>query len=83
MSDIMPPFTADSAAAKVRAAENAWNSRDPAKVCLAYTEDTAWRNRAEFLQGREEVKAFLARKWAKELDYCLHKELWVSFHACP
>ncbi len=73
----LPPFTAESAAQKVRMAEDAWNSRDPERVALVYTEDTAWRNRAEFPQGRSEVKAFLTRKWAKELDYRLIKELWA------
>jgi nuclear transport factor 2 (NTF2) superfamily protein len=75
-SDIKPPFTLETAAAKVQAAENAWNSRDPERVCLAYSVDTEWRNRAEFINGREEVKAFLTRKWARELDYKLKKELW-------
>ncbi len=64
----LPPFDAVSAATKVRAAEDAWNTRDPAKVALAYTPDTIWRNRSEFLNGRDEVQAFLARKWAGELD---------------
>lgn len=73
----LPPFDADSAAVKVRAAEDAWNGRDPAKVALAYTPDTAWRNRNEFLNGRAEVEAFLARKWQAELDYRLIKELWT------
>lgn len=72
----LPPFTLETAKAKVQAAENAWNTRDPEKVALAYTEDSEWRNRAEFLSGREEIKAFLGRKWAKELDYRLKKELW-------
>lgn len=72
----LPPFTLETAKAKVQAAEDAWNTRDPEKVALAYTEDSQWRNRAEFLSGREEIKAFLRRKWAKELDYCLKKELW-------
>ncbi|AMV36419.1 DUF1348 family protein [Planctomyces sp. SH-PL62] len=72
-----PPFTAESAARKVRAAEDAWNSRDPDRVALAYTEDSAWRNRSEFLVGRDEIRAFLARKWAKELDYRLVKALWA------
>jgi hypothetical protein len=75
-TDIKPPFTFETATAKVQAAENAWNTRDPERVCLAYTVDTEWRNRTEFLSGREEVKAFLRRKWAKELDYKLKKELW-------
>ena len=72
----LPPFTAETAAQKVQAAENAWNLRDPDRVELAYTEDTEWRNRAEFLHGRDEVRAFLQRKWAKELDYRLKKTLW-------
>lgn len=72
-----PPFTEGSAREKVRLAEDGWNSRDPAKVALAYTEDTIWRNRAEFPRGRAEVEAFLTRKWAKELDYRLIKELWA------
>jgi nuclear transport factor 2 (NTF2) superfamily protein len=72
-----PPFTAESARQKVRMAEDAWNTRDPERVALAYSVDTKWRNRAEFLNGREEVKAFLHRKWAKELDYRLIKELWA------
>jgi len=72
----LPPFTLESARAKVQAAEDAWNSRDPDRVVMAYTPDTVWRNRAEFLNGREEVRAFLRRKWAKELDYRLKKELW-------
>ncbi|WP_028310564.1 MULTISPECIES: DUF1348 family protein [Derxia] len=73
----LPPFTLDTARQKVRMAEDAWNSRDPERVSLVYTPDTRWRNRAEFVNGREEVKAFLARKWAKELDYRLIKELWA------
>ncbi|MGX1197964.1 nuclear transport factor 2 family protein [Parvibaculum sp. MBR-TMA-1.3b-4.2] len=71
-----PPFDRVSANAKVRAAENAWNSRDPAKVAAAYTPDSAWRNRSEFLTGRAEIEAFLTRKWLTELDYRLIKELW-------
>ena len=71
-----PPFDADSAAAKVQAAEDAWNSRDPQRVSLAYTEDTVWRNRDRFLTGRAEVVAFLTEKWARELDYALRKSLW-------
>jgi nuclear transport factor 2 (NTF2) superfamily protein len=73
----LPPFTQDSATQKVRVAEDAWNSRDPARVALVYTEDTVWRNRAEFPVGREQVKTFLQRKWARELDYRLIKELWA------
>src|ERR1700712_5095369 len=75
----LPPFTAESAALKARKAEDAWNSRDPEAVSLAYTEDSRWRNRAEFLQGRKDIVAFLTRKWARELDYRLIKELW-AFH---
>ena len=74
---IKPPFTLETARAKVKAAEDAWNSRDPERVALAYTTDSEWRNRGEFLKGREEIKAFLRRKWAKELDYRLMKELWA------
>ncbi len=72
----IPPFNMESALQKVQAAEDAWNSRNPEKVSLAYTIDTEWRNRTEFINGREEVKQFLARKWEKELDYKLKKELW-------
>jgi hypothetical protein len=73
----LPPFTEETAREKVRLAEDGWNSRDAAKVALAYTEDTLWRNRVEFPRGRAEVQAFLERKWAKELDYRLIKELWA------
>jgi nuclear transport factor 2 (NTF2) superfamily protein len=73
----LPPFTAETAAEKVRLAEDAWNSRDPQRVAQAYTVDSQWRNRAEFLQGREEIEAFLVRKWARELDYRLIKEVWT------
>ena len=73
----LPPFTEDTAKQKVRLAEDAWNGRDPAKVALAYTPDSRWRNRAEFLQGREAIEAFLALKWQRELDYRLIKELWA------
>jgi uncharacterized protein len=73
----LPPFTSETAPQKVRMAEDAWNSRDPARVALAYTVDSRWRNRVEFLQGREAIEAFLARKWARELDYRLIKELWA------
>lgn len=73
----LPPFTRESAAQKVRMAEDAWNSRDLDRVSLVYTEDTHWRNRAEFLSGRSAVRAFLARKWNKELDYRLIKEVWA------
>lgn len=72
----LPPFNAETAAQKVRLAEDGWNSRDPARVALAYTRDSQWRNRAEFLQGRDAIEAFLTRKWARELDYRLIKELW-------
>jgi nuclear transport factor 2 (NTF2) superfamily protein len=71
-----PPFTMETAALKVRMAEDAWNSRDPARVALAYTPDSRWRNRAEFLEGREAIGEFLDRKWKRELDYRLIKELW-------
>jgi nuclear transport factor 2 (NTF2) superfamily protein len=73
----LPPFTAETAAQKARLAEDAWNSRDPERVSLAYTEDSAWRNRAEFPRGRQEIVAFLTRKWARELDYRLIKEVWA------
>ena len=73
----LPPFTAETAAQKVRAAEDAWNGREPERVSLAYTPDSRWRNRAEFLQGRAEIVSFLQRKWARELDYRLIKELWA------
>ena len=76
-SPIRPPFTEETAILKVQAAEDAWNSCDPERVALAYTEDSEWRNRSEFLRGRAEIKAFLKRKWAKELDYRLKKELWA------
>ncbi|WP_438970032.1 DUF1348 family protein [Methylophaga sp.] len=72
-----PPFTQDTAIQKVRMAENAWNSKDPEKVSMAYTLDSYWRNRAEFPRGRDEIKTFLQRKWARELDYRLVKELWA------
>jgi len=73
----LPPFTRESAIQKVRLAEDAWNSRDPEKVALAYTPDSRWRNRAEFVNGREAIVAFLRRKWSRELDYRLIKELWA------
>lgn len=73
---ITPPFTEESAPRKVQLAEDMWNTCDPERVALGYTEDTEWRNRAEFIRGRKEVIAFLKRKWAKELDYRLKKELW-------
>lgn len=73
----LPPFTRETAAEKVRKAEDAWNSRDPQRVALAYTADSIWRNRAEFPRGRAQIEAFLVRKWARELDYRLIKELWA------
>jgi len=72
----VPPFNRDTALQKVQAAEDAWNTKDPEKVSMAYTIDTEWRNRTEFISGREEVRQFLTRKWEKELDYKLKKELW-------
>ena len=72
-----PPFTRETAIAKVRMAEDGWNSRDPHRVAQAYTEDSRWRNRAEFINGRAEIVAFLTRKWQKELDYRLIKEMWA------
>ena len=72
----LPPFTMETAVQKARLAEDAWNTRDPARVALAYTEDSRWRNRVEFIEGRAAIEAFLARKWAKELEYRLVKELW-------
>jgi uncharacterized protein len=77
MPALIPPFTHKTAIAKVRMAEDAWNSRDPQRVSLGYTEDSRWRNRAEFINGRAEIVAFLTRKWHKELDYRLIKELWT------
>jgi len=73
----LPPFTHETAIQKVRLAEDGWNSRDPEKVSLAYSEDSRWRNRSEFINGRREIVAFLKRKWARELDYRLIKELWA------
>ena len=73
---IAPPFTVESATRKVQMAEDAWNSRDPERVSLAYSPDSEWRNRTDFIHGREEIVAFLKRKWAKELDYRLKKTLW-------
>ena len=73
----LPPFTRETAAQKARMAEDAWNSRDPVRVSLAYTEDSRWRNRSEFFSGRAAIVAFLRRKWEKELDYRLIKELWA------
>ncbi len=72
----LPPFTPETAAQKARMAEDAWNSRDPARVALAYTVDSRWRNRSEFIDGREAIEAFLTRKWERELDYRLIKEVW-------
>lgn len=85
MSDLeprppLPPFTEESARQKVQAAEDAWNSCDPERVALAYTEDSSWRNRDEFFQGRDAIRAFLVRKWACEQDYRLKKELWCFHH---
>ena len=80
MSDIRPPFNLESATRKVRAAEDAWNSRDPHRVSLAYSEDSQWRNRSQFVQGRDQIRAFLTHKWEKELDYRLTKSMW-SFTA--
>ena len=77
MPALIPPFTRETAIAKVRMAEDAWNSRDPQRVSLGYTEDSGWRNRAEFINGRAEIVAFLTHKWHKELDYRLIKELWT------
>ena len=74
----LPPFTPATAAQKARLAEDAWNSRDPTRVALAYTEDSRWRNRSEFLQGRAQIESFLQRKWQRELDYRLIKEVWTS-----
>ena len=73
---ILPPFTKETARQKVQLAEDAWNTRDPGRVALAYTEDSQWRNRDEFLEGRAAIRAFLERKWKRELDYRLRKELW-------
>ena len=77
MSAPVPPFTRETAIVKVRMAEDAWNSRDPQRVSLGYTKDSQWRNRAEFVNGRAEIVAFLTRKWRRELDYRLIKELWA------
>ena len=76
LATIVPPFTLETATRKVQMAEDAWNSRDPERVALSYSPDSEWRNRTEFLRGREEIKAFLKRKWEKELDYRLKKTLW-------
>ena len=75
----LPPFDATTAAQKVRMAEDAWNTRDPQRVAMAYTQDSVWRNRAEFLSGRDAIAQFLTRKWSKELDYRLIKELWAFY----
>ena len=75
-TDIRPPFTFETATAKVRAAENAWNSRDPVKVSMAYSEDSQWRNRSQFIVGRQQIQDFLQHKWDTELDYRLTKALW-------
>ena len=75
---IAPPFTLETATKKVRLAEDGWNSRDPDRVALAYTEDSVWRNRSEFVVGREQIRKFLAGKWNRELDYRLVKALWAS-----
>ncbi len=72
----LPPFTLETARAKIQSAEDAWNTRDPDRVALAYTEHSEWRNRNEFVNGRDEIRGFLKRKWTKELDYRLRKELW-------
>lgn len=77
MTKLAPPFTEETARAKVQAAEDAWNSRDPERVALAYSEDSEWRNRDRFLKGREEIKALLTEKWSRELDYKLKKEYWA------
>lgn len=77
MTKLAPPFTEETARAKVQAAEDAWNSRDPERVSLAYSEDSEWRNRDRFLKGRAEIKAFLQEKWSQELDYKLKKEYWA------
>ena len=77
MAALAPPFTLQTATQKVRLAEDGWNSRDPERVSLVYTPDSRWRNRAEFVNGRAEIVAFLTRKWAKELDYRLIKEIWA------
>jgi uncharacterized protein len=74
--DLRPPFTEETARLKVKAAEDAWNTQDPERVAMAYTLDSEWRNRSEFIRGREQIKAFLRRKWDKELDYRLRKQLW-------
>jgi nuclear transport factor 2 (NTF2) superfamily protein len=77
MKPLTPPYTEETARAKVQAAEDAWNTRDPHKVALAYTTDSVWRNRSEMVTGRDQITEFLTRKWARELDYALRKELWA------
>ncbi len=77
MISLSPPFTRETAIAKVRGAEDAWNSRDPVRVSLAYSEDSIWRNRNEFVRGRDQIRAFLTSKWSRELDYRLMKDLWT------
>lgn len=77
MTTLRPPFTLDTATAKVRAAEDAWNSRDPRRVSMTYSEDSEWRNRDQFLQGRDRIREFLSGKWQRELDYRLTKSLWT------
>jgi uncharacterized protein len=79
MAGICPPFTLETAKQKVRAAEDAWNSKDPDRVVMAYTEDSEWRNRDVFVRGRDEIRQFLRQKWSRELEYCLRKQLWC-FH---
>ena len=77
MATLAPPFSLETATAKVRMAEDGWNSRDPDRVCRVYTEDSVWRNRAEFVRGHAEIRAFLVRKWTRELEYRLIKEVWA------
>lgn len=77
MTKLVPPFTEETARAKVQAAEDAWNTRDPERVSLAYSENSEWRNRDRFLNGRDEIRAFLAEKWSREIDYRLKKEYWA------
>ena len=77
MAKLVPPFTEETARAKVQAAEDAWNTRDPERVALAYSEESEWRNRDRFLKGRDEIRAFLKEKWSEELDYKLKKEYWA------
>jgi len=77
MKPPLPPFTEETATAKIKAAQDVWNTRDPDKVILAYTKDSEWRNRNQFLKGHDEIHSFLKKKWETELDYLLHKELWA------